>query len=356
MNSDKSTTLVLPTRVVDENSRSAWIRFAETVRESRQRGIIIDKTPSRSVAEELFKRQLSSAVEVSIAPYSEAYFRSMYRVSVPSDGYVQQFHDDDQWSGPLDFTPRSPGLSVPINVVISSPQRSTTSLIATQRHLSVFLGAISGVVWGAMRELVDMQGDSPSGALDIALVNMARTCGTSEAMPGFRYHYNDHHWADSDEALRRNVEIAAEAGWDEWASEELLQLTIRLDTLALLGILADRLDATELNEKQVDVVHSLPPRHRRSARVADVVGLADRMAILRLRMTQSAYLSDVGVRYNIDFLHLCQNVRSATDIQHTLLPWLDNHAPPDIRAKVPAWTRGLRLLQTASESQSRDTV
>lgn len=330
----------MPTREDDFAAQQAWVRFAETTRKGGFNGIIFDKTPRSSVGRELSHHSLDKWVTVVLAPFSEPYFTTLARLNIPEHNYIQQFHDDDHWRGLPSLAPGDGITTRPVKVILEPERRRRSQTLRTQEHLGLLLGAIPGMLWNRFCSLALDQKAHASGALDWTLAVGARVCGVSEPQLDFTYIYTDHHWSDRDEALRRLVSMAREAGWDDWACEDLYFLNTTLDSLTLLGLLADVAPLARIRHEATRLVQHLSPRHRRAIRYQ--LAITGRVAISP-RGLESA--SGVVQQEVTDLLQLSMRVRSLQDLLENLLPRLAERSPVGVRSKVDLWRFGINRLK-----------
>jgi hypothetical protein len=237
---------VMATRREDSRARANWRMLLADVTDARRlTGLIMDRTPSAAVPEELRlagweegRSKLRVIRQSYDAPIREIW-RTIKRVDAP---WLVTLADDDQWSGLSRI-----GLPVDASVSVIAPSLSSESSAGISqipfhpiRTQHVLHGFVRHDVLRTVGRYLS-EAPTPWGGEDALLVFAAEGFGRVVQSSDYCYCWNSHNWEP--ESQQEVLEsYLRQAGWGDMSGLSTYLLAQSLDRLAVTAYARDEMD------------------------------------------------------------------------------------------------------------------
>lgn len=235
---EKRIVVVAPLTRINQESADNWKTILRFANKKRLRSlIIIDKTPNHQASEFLleYASECMSEVHILQRPSSEPLFDSLRFITLDSNLWITQVHDDDSWSDDLDTV-----VCEDQNVIYSP-----VILVRGKKHLekvtpannfdypqSVLFSFLPSSLWNKFVDFMNSQGGHVAISQDATLQHIATFFKSYSFVDGYTYSYNIDNWIKKRKSRVLLKQYSILDGWSTYSGIEIALINRVLDKFA----------------------------------------------------------------------------------------------------------------------------
>lgn len=224
--------ILFPVRRVHDKSKVLWNKIGELINSnSTLRLVLIDKTINSEATKFFLSLGMNGKIQFLQCDPTESIFLSQSKIKLPSDHWVSQIHDDDDFAGQVIFPSRANNSSVlQPKIRITTPRLATMSYKVPKSKLpaSILFSFIPSEIWNLFTDYIRAQGEECSPSLDVALNFVCEKKFQFVEMPSFEYIYHYEHWQSRKHAKKSISNYMDHDGWEFTATLSLRNLLPKL--------------------------------------------------------------------------------------------------------------------------------
>ena len=222
VNKTRTCVLLLPVTRTDSKSREKWKNTLKLLELNNEViVVIIDKTSDLELSNYCNSNyhDIGNRLYVLCRPRSESVFDSQKYVTLDSNLWITQIHDDDEWSG----LPTVPSDAQELDVFVFNTNKISLSDLSEQivsgnlRTQEIIFGAVPSRIWNAFVDYIDAQGSPVADSLDSTLYLLCDVFGKIKTRDGFSYSWVPSNWTDRSTALSSLQNSTRKMGWGKYS-------------------------------------------------------------------------------------------------------------------------------------------
>ena len=308
--------LIFPITRASGLTNGSWHKFMELIEQSSLHAIvIIDKTPFQTATSFFQEQHLEKNCPVYLVQRDplEGIFDSQKIITLDSNLWIAQVHDDDDWSGAIalpDFASQDT-VYVPL---ISDKNHSYELVDSTKIPAHTLFSLVPHRLWNSFTAYIAAQGGHIAPSADSSLSLVSQKYFQHKRLERFNYHYSARHWEGRKTISRELTKLSNIDGWGVIAGVSAAVLTSHLDQICFMIFMAEQ-DGLPLKNHQLDtlvekVASSKKSRFFKLIRIGSIQGLVKEKSLLSipyLRIPWSSRLPQyiLKIRFELALAKVC---------------------------------------------------
>lgn len=194
---------------------------------------VVDKTTDGKAISFFSKEIAKDKLTCITGTEDHSIFTSQCDISIASDEWIGQIHDDDDFEGAIEYFHRAPLNSafVPIFRTQNGGTYRVLSSTEEQNPALALFSFLPAFVWNTFVEYIKAQKKNSSPALDVALNHVSSRVTEKITLTNYQYSYNSQNWANK-RVRRRSVEkYMKKEGWGKCSGLTMAQFASQIDKL-----------------------------------------------------------------------------------------------------------------------------
>jgi len=260
INKMRTCVLLLPITRTDSKSREKWKNTLELLKSNKEIiVVIIDKTSNLEVSNycKSHYHDIYNRLYVLCRPRSESIFDSQKYVTLDSNLWITQIHDDDEWLG----LPTVPPDAQEFDVFVFNTNKILSSALSEQivsgklRTQEIIFGAVPSRIWNGFVGYINTQGSPVAGSLDSTLYLLCDVFGKIKMRDGFSYSWAPNNWRDRSAAIYHLQNSTRIMGWGRYSGVNASLVHRALDQIAAFSFCATQFGQS-LTKTEIEYVIS----------------------------------------------------------------------------------------------------
>lgn len=260
INKIRTCVLLLPITRTDSKSREKWKNTLELLKSNNEViVVIIDKTSNLEVSNycKSHYHDIYNRLYVLCRPRSESIFDSQKYVTLDSNLWITQIHDDDKWLG----LPTVPPDAQEFDVFVFNTNKISSSALSQQiisgklRTQEIIFGAVPSRIWNEFVGYINTQGSPVAGSLDSTLYLLCDVFGKIKMRDGFSYSWAPNNWRDRSAAIYHLQNSTRIMGWGRYSGVNASLVHRALDQIAAFSFCATKFGQS-LTKTEIEYVIS----------------------------------------------------------------------------------------------------
>ena len=235
--------VLLPVTRTGPKNRMNWEKILSIIDNSEVAAlIVIDKTPMEE-ATKFFSNSFSfedTDLYILRRPPQEAIYDSQGYISIDSQLWILQLHDDDCWDGVLAIPKNAKGFQL-FTTEFSVRNVKKRSIINWQESppARINFTLLPSEIWNRFTKYIKSQGGHVAGSSDSTLDLVSRLTCQQTHIGTFTYSYDNRHWRTRISASKNLKTLARQDGWNDLSGIDISILNRTLDGISAINYFED---------------------------------------------------------------------------------------------------------------------